>query len=192
MNEDIRHMIDIIKNINKNKMIMENSDFILNNDNVKVSIWVHDGHEEILRYNLGYEQNIGLYVAHLIGGEFANTYGQGKTEEEAVTSLKIRLMQLRNKNNAINEDTEFPQIDIKSAEPDERSNQTSNVDYHVNYQMIINNSIIEIDGDLVQYQGNYQFEPTYFRDTQTEEYYDNNWDKIEDEILSKFNEENNN
>ena len=73
-------------------MIMENSDFILNNDNVKVSTWVHDGHEEILRYNLGYEQNIGLYVAHLIGGEFANTYGQGKTEEEAVTSLKIRLM----------------------------------------------------------------------------------------------------
>ena len=40
---------------------------------------------------------IGLYIATLLGGEFDNVYGQGRTEEEALSSLKIRLFQLRNK-----------------------------------------------------------------------------------------------
>jgi hypothetical protein len=38
-----------------------------------------------------------LYVAELLGGEFANCYGQGSNPESAISSLKIRVHQLRNK-----------------------------------------------------------------------------------------------
>lgn len=37
----------------------------------------------------------GLTYATLLGGEFANCYGQGPDAESAVASLKIRVMQLR-------------------------------------------------------------------------------------------------
>jgi hypothetical protein len=40
----------------------------------------------------------GLTYTTLLGGEFANCHGQGKTEYEAVMSLKIRLNQLRAQN----------------------------------------------------------------------------------------------
>ena len=39
----------------------------------------------------------GTYTALLLGGEFANCYGQGGTEDEAVRGLKIRVYQLRRK-----------------------------------------------------------------------------------------------
>jgi hypothetical protein len=37
-----------------------------------------------------------------LGGEFANTYGQGETEKDAAESLKLRLIQLRNKRDGKN------------------------------------------------------------------------------------------
>lgn len=39
----------------------------------------------------------GLYYANFLGGEFSNCYGQGNTPSEAITSLKIRINQLKNK-----------------------------------------------------------------------------------------------
>ena len=33
----------------------------------------------------------------------------------------------------------------------------------------------------------FNFEPEYFMDDDTEEYYDNNWEDIEEQILNKFN-----
>ena len=39
----------------------------------------------------------GLYHTTLLGGEFANCHGQGRSEHEAFISLKIRVNQLRNK-----------------------------------------------------------------------------------------------
>jgi len=39
----------------------------------------------------------GLYTATLLGGEFANCYGQGRTAEHAIISLRIRYWQLKNK-----------------------------------------------------------------------------------------------
>lgn len=39
----------------------------------------------------------GLYYTTLLGGEFANCHGQGKTPEDAADSLKLRVIQLRNK-----------------------------------------------------------------------------------------------
>jgi len=40
----------------------------------------------------------GLYHSTLLGGEFSNCHGQGTTSDESVTSLKIRVKQLRNLN----------------------------------------------------------------------------------------------
>lgn len=37
-----------------------------------------------------------FYMAELLGGEFANCYGQGSSPESAISSLKIRVNQLRN------------------------------------------------------------------------------------------------
>jgi hypothetical protein len=39
----------------------------------------------------------GLWHSILLGGEFANCHGQGRTEDEAFRSLKIRVYQLRRK-----------------------------------------------------------------------------------------------
>ncbi len=48
----------------------------------------------------------------------------------------------------------------------------------------------EISGSLVPYNTGrceeYEFEPSYFIDSETEEYYDNNWEEIEKEILDNF------
>lgn len=95
MSEDIRKMIDKVKNFKQ--FVNEQTDFSLNNDNVKSYSWTSDGQEHQFKYHLGYDVFSGLYNATLLGGEFANTYGHGKTEENAVSSLKLRLIQLRNK-----------------------------------------------------------------------------------------------
>lgn len=50
-----------------------------------------------LKYDLFRDVFTQLYYATLLGGEFANCYGQGLTEQDAVKSLKIRLIQLRKK-----------------------------------------------------------------------------------------------
>lgn len=50
-----------------------------------------------IKYHLDYDIFNRLYIATLLGGEFDNTYGHGKTEENAVSSLKLRIIQLRNK-----------------------------------------------------------------------------------------------
>ena len=39
----------------------------------------------------------GLYYTTLLGGEFSNCHGQGRTPDEAVVSLRIRVNQLRRK-----------------------------------------------------------------------------------------------
>lgn len=37
----------------------------------------------------------GLFTASLLGGEFANCYGQGRTVDGAMASLRVRVNQLR-------------------------------------------------------------------------------------------------
>jgi hypothetical protein len=58
-------------------------------------------------------------------------------------------------------------------------------EYSVNYQ--IDN--IEIEGKLISYNSGrakeYKFEPSFI-DDETEEYYDENWEDIEEEILAYF------
>ena len=50
-----------------------------------------------LKYSICYEVFTGLYHSTLLGGEFGNCHGQGKTPYESFISLKIRVNQLRRK-----------------------------------------------------------------------------------------------
>jgi len=51
-----------------------------------------------MEYSIYRDIFTSLYHTTLLGGEFANCHGQGSTPEGAVTSLKIRVNQLRRKN----------------------------------------------------------------------------------------------
>lgn len=50
-----------------------------------------------MQYSLHQDVFTGMFYALLLGGKFSNCYGQGSTAENAVTSLKIRVNQLRGK-----------------------------------------------------------------------------------------------
>jgi hypothetical protein len=52
-----------------------------------------------MKYHICYNFFTRLYYTTLLGGEFSNCHGQGQTEEGAVVSLRIRVNQLRNKQN---------------------------------------------------------------------------------------------
>jgi len=55
--------------------------------------------KQISEYSLYRDIFTGTYTVLLLGGEFGNCYGQGSTPEMAVTGLKIRMYQLRRKDN---------------------------------------------------------------------------------------------
>lgn len=59
--------------------------------------WFDGKKQNDIKLSIGYEIFIRMYIATLLGGEFSNTHGQGSTPEGAISSLKIRLIQLRNK-----------------------------------------------------------------------------------------------
>lgn len=48
-----------------------------------------------MQYSIYQDVFTGLFYTLLLGGEFANCYGQGNTPQEAIASLKIRINQLR-------------------------------------------------------------------------------------------------
>jgi hypothetical protein len=89
-----------------------------------------------------------------------------------------------------NQDTDIPTIEITKVEPDERGRKTSKVKYNVNYQITIDENLMEIEGILIPYDSGrdeeHRFEPGYFMDSETEEYFYDNFEKIETEILNKF------
>lgn len=82
---------------NYKQFINENSNSALNNNTVKTHTWLSGGKEHSFKYSVGRDVFTRLYTTTLLGGEFSNTHGEGLTEEDAVQSLKIRLLQLRNK-----------------------------------------------------------------------------------------------
>ena len=61
---------------------------------------------------------------------------------------------------------------------------------HVEYSLSINNRDIEISGQLRPYHTGraieYEFEPSWFSSKQSELYYDENWEKVESQILDIF------
>lgn len=88
MNKEIREQINKVKNWKH----------VLNEDNnVKTYTWTSGDKKYEIKYHLSYDVFNDLYRTTLLGGEFDNTHGQGKTEKDAVKSLIIRLYQLRNK-----------------------------------------------------------------------------------------------
>jgi hypothetical protein len=60
----------------------------------------------------------------------------------------------------------------------------------VNYSFLLAGDIKEIEGTLNPYHTGrdteYEFEPSYFADKETEDYYGENWEEIEDEIIEEF------
>jgi len=92
----------------------------------------------------------------------------------------------------INESLEQNNVVIEISGDDSKRNRKS--EFHINYQTTIDGKLIEIEGTLIPFHTGRseenQFEPSYFTDDESEKYYDDNWEKIEDEILNKFNEGN--
>ena len=58
--------------------------------------------------------------------------------------------------------------------------------YHVDYSFKHNGKEIEFSGSLNMYHSGrseeYEFEPSWFSDQESEDYYDRNWEKVEDQI----------
>lgn len=106
--------------------------------------------------------------------------------------IRNMIDKIKNLKQSLNENLEpnNTKIEINPIEPDERSHQKQMKSYQVNYQIIVNGQLMEIDGILNPYNTGrnteYKFEPSNFLDDETEQYYDNNWENIESEILGKL------
>ena len=100
----------------------------------------------------------------------------------------IKLAKLINKNMNLHENT-TPVIEITADKPMGKNS------YSVNYQIETENGLMEIEGVLRPFQSGRSdeqlFEPTYFTDPESESYYDDHWEEIEEDILNKFVEEQN-
>lgn len=59
-------------------------------------------------------------------------------------------------------------------------------DNMVNYQLLVDDNLVEIEGTINNTHNNLEFEPTYFSDSFSELYFDNNWEDIEQQILDKL------
>lgn len=81
-------------------------------------------------------------------------------------------------------------IQITPVEQDERSGKKQINAYDVNYQKNVNGELIEIEGTLNPHHTGrsveYGFEPGYFTDQVAENYWNENWEAVEDEIRNKF------
>jgi hypothetical protein len=90
----------------------------------------------------------------------------------------------------LNEEGDQAIIEISPVEPDYRSGKNEPQKYAVNYQKEVNGELIEIEGTLNPHHTGraveYGFEPGYFTDQVAENYWNENWEAIEDEIRDKF------
>lgn len=106
--------------------------------------------------------------------------------------IREMIDKIKNLKQSLNENLEQnKKIEIIPIESDERSSQKQLKSYQVNYRLMVNDQLIEIEGILNPYNTGrnieYKFEPSNFLDDETEQYYDNNWENIESEILSRLN-----
>lgn len=90
----------------------------------------------------------------------------------------------------LNETGAEAQIDINPIEPDFRSGKNQPLSYQVYYSKEVNGILVEIEGTLSPHHTGrsieYGFEPGYFDDQENQQYWDANWETIEDEIRNKF------
>lgn len=82
-------------------------------------------------------------------------------------------------------------IEITKKECDEKNDKECD-GYDVVYTRNINDSTYTIYGSLIPYNTgrmtDYKFEPDDFEDQESEDYYDNNHEEIEEEIIDKYYE----
>jgi hypothetical protein len=91
-----------MRNLFNEITLTEDDKWLTQNNLVKTHTFKRNGQEESIKYQINRNVFDGLYYTTLYGGEFDNLHGRGKTEEEALNSLKIRLFQLRD--NKLNHD----------------------------------------------------------------------------------------
>lgn len=86
------------------------------------------------------------------------------------------------------------EIDITKDQPDERAPRKMKAPtYSVEYVFEEDGIMLQFSGSLIPFHTgrdyDYQFEPSWFQDDESENYYNENWEKIEDQIMDKFYEE---
>lgn len=113
-------------------------------------------------------------------------------------SKKISLSELRRLVEQVIKEEENAsrlEIDITKDQPDERDpiRRKGPPTYKVYYYFEQDGLSFEFDGSLKPYHTgrdyDYEFEPSWFADDESEEYYSENWENIEEQILQKFYEE---
>ena len=89
----------------------------------------------------------------------------------------------------LNETGSQAEIEITEEEPDYRSGIKHETRYNVIYRKNVDGIDIEIEGVLKPYHTGraveYGFEPGY-NEPESEKYWDENWEAVEDEIRDKF------
>lgn len=102
-------------------------------------------------------------------------------------------MKIKRLSEFLNEDFKYSEDVIINIEKidDERGLENKVPSYSVNYTKQFDGETIEIEGTLKSYNSGrsieYKFEPDNFSDDNSESYYDENWEEIEEEILQEFN-----
>jgi hypothetical protein len=86
------------------------------------------------------------------------------------------------------------EINITKNEPDERAPSRNKAPkYSVDYVFKEDGIMFQFSGSLNPYHTGrgfeYEFEPSWFQDDESETFYNDNWEKIEDQILQKFYDE---
>lgn len=86
------------------------------------------------------------------------------------------------------------EIDITKDKPDERAPiRKGPPKYSVNYFFEEDGLSFQFSGRLNPYHSgrdyDYEFEPSWFQDDESEKFYSDNWEKVEEQILEKFYDE---
>lgn len=86
------------------------------------------------------------------------------------------------------------EITITKRNEDERDlKRHGQTKYDVDYVYTEDDTMIQFSGSLNPYHTGrdyeYEFEPSWFHDKESEQYYNENWEDIEEEILEKFYKE---
>lgn len=109
-------------------------------------------------------------------------------------SNKINLNELRKLVEQVISESDFSQqveITITKNDPDERApEKNSPPTYSVDYVIGEELNMLQFTGTLKPYHTGrdteYEFEPSWFQDDESEEYYSDNWEEIEEQILNKL------
>lgn len=88
------------------------------------------------------------------------------------------------KEKSMNESSEYKELDITIEKSESRGL------YDVYYVFQENDQMYQFSGRLIPYHsgrnGEYSFEPSWFADEDSENYYEDNWEMIEEQIIDKF------